>query len=127
MSYTHIHMGASSPAMAILCQGWTQSLVKVGGAQTTSWPWLQACSRPLRWTQPLSLRPGGWGGGGFPALLWSLFPLPGMESDEVSNHRSLPIPSKHVILLVSEHLFRFFLVQAPLTQAPSLFFPSSSL
>ena len=72
------------------------------------------------------LRPGGWGGG-FPALLWSLFPLPGMEPDEVSNHRSLPIPSKHVILLVSEHLFRFFLVQAPLTQAPSLFSPRSSL
>lgn len=46
----------------------------------------------------------------------------------VSNHRSLPIPSKHVILLVSEHLFRFFfLVQAPLTQVPSPVSPRSSL
>lgn len=66
MSYTHAsrtacvshtHTSASSPAAAILHQGWTHSLVKVGGARTTSWPWLQACSRPLRWTQPLTLRP----------------------------------------------------------------------
>ena len=29
----------------------------MGGARTTSWPWLQACSRPPCWTQPLTLRP----------------------------------------------------------------------
>lgn len=57
MRLSHTHTSASSPAAAILHQGWTHSLVKVGGARTTSWPWLQACSRPLRWTQPLTLRP----------------------------------------------------------------------
>lgn len=91
MGVSHTHTSASSPAAAILHQGWTHSLVKVGGAQTTSWPWLQACSRPLRWTQPLTLRPRV-----VPALLSSLFSLPGMEPNMVSNHRSIhPIQTCH--------------------------------